>query len=180
MAKFEIKRWDSVLVEGNQHPYPMIYIKPSAEFLERFKKNSYDVLVRVEGSGRVYDGHPTVGTVGSMECDRPNLFKETGLYTVTLYAGWEGYPPQLGSAHVTIPDGVEVEPCELDIRDPFQNSKECKDTFHPIDVSEPEEPEEPETCAAEPLRVGQLTGVGLGVATFLAVLYAVSKPGRKA
>ena len=103
MAKYQIHRWDPLIVKNNNMPYPMIYIKPDKEFLDFAKENAYAILVKIEGTDTIYDGKHVIGTVGSLECDRPHMMNKTGLYTITLYAQWNGYPDvgKLGSAVVS-------------------------------------------------------------------------------
>jgi len=103
MAKYQIHRWDPVIIKNNNMPYPMIYIKPDKAFSDFAKNNSYAILVNIENTGTIYDGKRMIATVGSLECDRPHMMNKTGLCTITLYAHWYGYPPmdRLGVAAVS-------------------------------------------------------------------------------
>lgn len=101
MASYKIHRWDPVLVKNNNMPYPMIYIKPDKVFNDFAVQNSYAVLVKIEGTDTIYDGKYIVGTVGSLECNRPHMMNKTGLCTITLYAQWHIYPEKLGNAIIS-------------------------------------------------------------------------------
>ena len=74
MSEFQIERWDSVIPPKNTFPYPAIYIKPTAEFLNSINTSisvmlALDVeeselknrlLKRAEVSGRADDADPTI------------------------------------------------------------------------------------------------------------------------
>ena len=73
----------------------MIYIKPDLELLEFIKANSYTVACNINDTGTIYDGKTIPGVV-DVSCNvpncRPNFCAKTGLYVITLWANWYGYP----------------------------------------------------------------------------------------
>ena len=84
MSKYNIVRWDPVQLDNNTHALPMIYIKPDKAFLKFVEENNYTVIVRIEGTGTIYDGKAMVGIVNSsatMPNYRPNF------YITARYAG---------------------------------------------------------------------------------------------
>lgn len=96
MSEYKIHRWDAVMGNNNQK-VPMIYIKPDLTFMNFIKKNNYTVVVKISGTGTNYDDIKE-GIIGVVDKSsnhpncRPNFFKETGLYVVTLQSNWYGYP----------------------------------------------------------------------------------------
>ena len=103
-TKYEIKQWSGVIIGNNQHPLPIIYIKPDANFHAYAKHKKYKIKVKVMHTGSLcYDGHVVSGTVNSSadvpNC-RPNFFKDTGWYTITLQHRWEGYPKNMGYIYI--------------------------------------------------------------------------------
>lgn len=138
MSKYKIQRWDPVFIENNEHPIPMIYIKPDATFLAFAEENHWAVLVRIEGTGTLYDGKDIVGVV-SQSAYVPNLrinyFNNTGLWVVKLSAEWIEYPQStLGTATFSgsnapkkpakqIPNGPIKQPFPgKPLREPVDNS----------------------------------------------------------
>jgi hypothetical protein len=96
MTEYDIKRWDAVLFGNSEAQVPMIYIKPDIDFLSFARVNNYAVMATINGTGTQYDGHKIPGVV-STSCAipgnrRPNYFKKTGYYVVTLQSNWYGYP----------------------------------------------------------------------------------------
>lgn len=92
---YKIERWDVVMYGSSITKVPIIYIKPELDFLEYVRDNNYSVLVKIEGTGTIYDGKIIQGLV-DRSCNvpncRPNYFEETGYWVINLYAGWFGYP----------------------------------------------------------------------------------------
>ena len=102
MSVFPIKRWDVVMSGNSVVRYPMIYIKPTMEFLEFARANNFVVLCKISGTGTVYDGKDIPGVVDKscyVPSCRPNFCEKTGWYVISLHANWYGYPEpeKLGS-----------------------------------------------------------------------------------
>lgn len=133
MPQYEIKRWDPVLPEGNDHPMPMIYIKPDEKFLEYAKENNYMVVVTVNDSGTIYDGKSMGGIIdssGYFPNFRPNFFNEKGYLTITMFAHWYGYPVNRNNlGNVSIrglkgEDKIELKPQPYKVPKPVQEMYE--------------------------------------------------------
>ena len=104
MAEYKIQRWDSILLGNNIHPFPMIYFKPDEAFLKFAEENNSTLFVKIENTGSIYDGKVVVAILNSSASNpgcRPNFFKKTGLYTLSLYSAWYGYPPRMGTAVIS-------------------------------------------------------------------------------
>ena len=62
MVDLSITRWDGVIYGTNTVPRPMLYVKPTMEFLDIARNNDFKVIVHIEGShpynashlGRIY------------------------------------------------------------------------------------------------------------------------------
>lgn len=95
MTSYKIYRWNVVLFGNSNTKVPMIYIKPDLELLEFIKANSYTVACNINDTGTIYDGKTIPGVV-DVSCNvpncRPNFCAKTGLYVITLWANWYGYP----------------------------------------------------------------------------------------
>ena len=95
MTSYKIYRWNVVLFGNSNTKVPMIYIKPDLELLEFIKANSYVVASTINDTGTIYDGKTIPGIV-NVSCNvpncRPNFCAKTGLYVITLWANWYGYP----------------------------------------------------------------------------------------
>lgn len=118
MATYKIVRWDPVVFGNNVNPFPMIYIKPDKTFVEFSVENNNTLIVKIDGTDTIYDGHAMVGVVKpsgdgnqqtscskekTVDC-RPNFFEKTGLFTITLFARWYEYPScpeKMGTATFT-------------------------------------------------------------------------------
>lgn len=103
-TNYKIQQWSGLIVDGNQNPLPLIYIKPDANFLSYAKDNGFVIKLTVLNTGsNYYDGKVFTGTVNSSadvpNC-RPNFYKQTGLYTITLQSLWEGYPINMGEIYL--------------------------------------------------------------------------------
>lgn len=95
MSVFPIKRWDVVMSGNSITRVPMIYIEPTMDFLEFAKANNYVVMCRINGTGTVYDGKDIPGVIDKscyVPSYRPNFCEKTGLYVISLWANWYGYP----------------------------------------------------------------------------------------
>lgn len=105
MPKYEIKSWNPVLPKGNDHPMPMVYIKPDKDFLKYAKENNYMVVATVEGSGTIYDGKPmgaVIDSTGYFPNFRPNFYNKYGYMSLTMFGHWNGYPLTENLGTVTI------------------------------------------------------------------------------
>jgi len=95
MNSYPINRWDVVMFGNSTTRVPMIYIKPDIAFKEFIKKNSYAVMCEISGTDTVYDNKQIPG-VADTSCVipncRPNFCEATGLYVITLWSNWYGYP----------------------------------------------------------------------------------------
>lgn len=99
MPEYTIERWDPIIVEGNDFPYPTIYIKPDRDFENYSKQNGGMFMIEIKGTGMDYDVAPAVGIVNPsafFPTYRPNFFNKTGYWTITLMTNWIGYPEQRG------------------------------------------------------------------------------------
>lgn len=100
---YPIKRWDVFMFKDSITRIPAIYIQPDDVFLTFADKNNYILSVTISSSDTIYDGKTIVGVVersANVPNFRPNFFKKTGWYVISLWADWHGYPPnpdKLGS-----------------------------------------------------------------------------------
>ena len=103
MPEYEIERWDPVLTNNNNEPFPMVYIKPSPDFLNYMIENNYLFLLTLSDTESQYDEKQVLG-MSDMSAFypnyRPNFFNDTGYYTITLFCNWIGYPPKNGKIRV--------------------------------------------------------------------------------
>jgi hypothetical protein len=115
---------------NNNAKVPMIYVKPDTTFLDFIRKNNYAVVCEIEGTGTIYDGKQIPGVVDKSSyvpnC-RPNFFEKTGLYVVTLYSNWYGYP--------NVGMNGEVKFLGLKAADPPRNSEKVKNNPVPRPAS---------------------------------------------
>lgn len=117
---YAIQRWDGVI---GKYPLPdqkspMIYIKPDLAFIEFARVNKNAVMCTIQGTDTVYDGRQIPGIVEKSShypsC-RPNFYEATGLYVITLWSNWYGYPPStdatLGQVtfHGLVPTHIDTE-----------------------------------------------------------------------
>jgi hypothetical protein len=103
MPSYDIQRWDAIIPKGNDLPYPVAYIKPNEEFLNYAKANNYMFLVTITDTGGRYEGASVVAMLdnsGLYPTYRPNFFNDTGLYTLTIFSNWAGYPKQNGKVFI--------------------------------------------------------------------------------
>ena len=97
MPEYKIERWDPVIVDKNQFPMPMIYIKPDKKFLDYAKENDYMIVGTVKGTNTEYDGRAMAGVIdssGYFPNFRPNFYNDKGYFVVTFFAQWKGYPKE--------------------------------------------------------------------------------------
>lgn len=119
MPKYDIERWDSVINGNNTFPMPMIYFKPDENFFDYAKKNDYQVLVEIEGTGSEYDNKKIVGVINSSAnypTYRPNFYEKTKYYVITLASGWIGYPKNNGRMIIrglNGPDKIDIVKTEF-------------------------------------------------------------------
>ena len=111
MSEYKIERFD-VIMSGNKK-LPNIYIKPDSELLEFAKKNNYTLACQIRNTGTLYDGNIISGVLNKSSLNRPNFFKYSELYVVTLYANWHGYP-EYDSTGVIKFFGLGVDKREID------------------------------------------------------------------
>lgn len=120
---FKIVRWDSVLDSCGINPKPMIYVKPTKEFIEYVKRNKYMVFVKIDETGKPGYDCKMWGIVKKSAfaggC-RPNFFDKTNLWTITLDKFWNGYPKHLGTVSFNpgpVPPKKEnIEAEQIDIK----------------------------------------------------------------
>lgn len=101
MTVYKIERFDVAIFGDSLQKVPIIYIKPDLDIL---KFSNYLVECEINGTGKEYDDKNIVGVINSSEdvpLKRPNFFKKTGLYVITLLCNWYGYPDDLSSCSVT-------------------------------------------------------------------------------
>ena len=105
MAKFNINRWDSVLLGNKPNPQPMIYITADKNFREFCLQNNYKIYIQLSNTMSIYD------ETGVMECSvfssgrfpncRPNFYANTGDWVIVLPCDWLGYPKNTGEATIS-------------------------------------------------------------------------------
>jgi hypothetical protein len=100
MSKYEIIRWDVILV--NDQRQPIIYVKPDLTFMNFIKQSKYNVVCLITDTNTIYDNQKIHGVVNQssyVPSCRPNFFNDTGLYVIVLNSSWDGYPSpnKLGS-----------------------------------------------------------------------------------
>jgi len=110
MPTYDIERWDAVIPPGKIYPHPMIYIKPTKDFIQYAKDNKYIVKVTVSGTNMRYDDEPFVGIIdssGYFPNERPNFYDSTGYFVITLFARWLGYPYNNGKILIQGSEGPD-------------------------------------------------------------------------
>lgn len=103
MTEYKIERFDVVMFRNSITKVPLIYIKPDSEFLEFVKKNHNAVECEINNTGTIYDGKKIPGVVdksSNVPSRRDNFFNDTGLYVVSLWADWYGYPEHSSNGKV--------------------------------------------------------------------------------
>jgi hypothetical protein len=95
MTDYKIERWDVVMFGSSNAKMPVIYFTPDSPFLEFAKSNNSAIVCTIKNTGTMYDGKLIPGVLDA-SCNipncRPNFCKQTGLYVVTLWSNWYGYP----------------------------------------------------------------------------------------
>lgn len=120
MTTYNIERWDVILYKTNNY-YPIIYFKPDEDLIKFFKANDNTVIANISNSKSLYDNKQIPGIINTLEYDRPNLFNETGYYTITLYTDWLGYPMYGNNGEVSF-SGFVI-PKEIEQQNNLNNSK---------------------------------------------------------
>lgn len=103
MPTYNLERWDSVIPIGKNYAYPMVYFKPDDEFLSYAEKNNFLIKCTISGTSSSYDTNSVLGVIdqsGNFPNNRPNFFKDTNYYVITLLTDWVGYPPSNGSIFI--------------------------------------------------------------------------------
>jgi len=138
--KIKIHRWDAVMTAKNDLPAPMLYIKPTVNFLEFIENNDYRILVTISGTNTIYDGKTIWGIVdkssNTPNC-RPNFYKQTGFYVVTLESFWYGYPNvgNEGEMIINTPQVYPEVPYFETIPDTSSKLNSMKDKMDVLDIS---------------------------------------------
>jgi hypothetical protein len=99
MTEYNIERFDVAMFGNSITKVPLIYIKPDLELLEFARKNHHVVECEIINTGSIYDGKKIPGVIdmsSSVPSRRPNFFNDTGLYVVSLWSNWYGYPENGG------------------------------------------------------------------------------------
>ena len=131
MTVYKIERFDVAIFGDSMDKVPIIYIKPDKYILEF---SNYLVECEINGTGKEYDGKKIVGVINSSEevpSKRPNFFKKTGLYVVTLLSDWYGYPDDLSSCSVTfyLPSHSFKKPDDVIQKDNYIHRGPIKEDF---------------------------------------------------
>ena len=103
MTEYKIERFDVVMFGNSITKVPLIYIKPDLEFLEFAKKNHNVIECEINNTGTIYDGKKIPGMVyksSNIPSRRDNFFNDTGLYVISLWANWYGYPEHSSNGKV--------------------------------------------------------------------------------
>lgn len=165
MPKYEIKRWDPVLPDGNEFPMPMIYIKPDEKFIKYAEENKYMVVVTVDGTGTVYDGKPLAGVIdssGYFPNYRPNFYNKTGYFTITLFAQWKQYPMN-GNGTATIRGLKGADAIVIPPPAPYKAPTPIEEMY-----------EKPPEKKCKNLSNGQIGWIVTGILIMFCVLYIIS------
>lgn len=166
--KYSIKRWDPIIFPGNVEPFPVIYIKPDKKFIDFAKRNNYNIFVRIENTGKIYDGKAMVGIVDSaanVPNYRPNFYNDTEYYVIILYAQWRGYPfPKMGDAYVM---GLKGEGSLLPVEvPPFKPPSPIQEPYVKTNSNE--------TSNCSSLSSSQLSLILVGILVVFSVLIVIS------
>lgn len=118
MSKYNIKRWNPVILHNQTYPFPAIYIKPDKKFSDFAKKNKNTIRFKVVGSDTMYDNTFFKGVVSDM----PDVLSppckwisKNGYVAITMDALWVQYPDpdKLGSILVYM-DNKDTEQIKRD------------------------------------------------------------------
>ena len=102
MTTYQIMRWDAVIPGNYTFPFPMIYIKPDANFLKHLDDN-FNLNVTIKNSKSTYDGKKILGVVDTSKNYpnyRPTFFSQTEYFVITLFSSWDGYPSENGDIYI--------------------------------------------------------------------------------
>ena len=122
--QYKILRWDAIIQGNSITQFPIIYISPDIPLLEYLKANDFMVMVRIQGTGTIYDNKFIAGVVNK-SCDvpncRPNFWEETGSYIVQLMCVFNGYPScdSLGSVSFK---GLDQFIVEIPVRNEYYSN----------------------------------------------------------
>jgi len=134
---YNIKRWDSVIINNTTIPYPLIYIKPDKNFLDFALINNNIIQLTIHDTDTIYDNKKITALVRS-SIDTPNcrinFYNKTGYYSLILFADWHTYPSKLG--YFTI---IGIKQPEKVIHETFNNDQISKIVKHDAPSVESEE-----------------------------------------
>lgn len=112
-SKYQIKRWDAIIIGNSITKVPIIYIEPDIDFLNFVESSNYAVMCNITDTNTVYDNRPIPATVdkGAFIPDcRPNFYEKNGYYVITLAgATWNGYPKSDSLGYVSFLNSSEVK-----------------------------------------------------------------------
>lgn len=97
-ALYNIKRWDSVIIDNTTIPYPLIYIKPDKSFLDFILIHNI-IELTIRDTDSIYDNKKIIGLVRpsiNTPNYRLNFYNKTGYYCIILFTEWYNYPDKLG------------------------------------------------------------------------------------
>lgn len=127
MNTFNIDRWDSMLVDKNQHPIPVIYIKLSDKLSKLSTEFNNELTVVINNTNSIYDGKPMIGTINSSSHYpnyRPNFFNKNQYITISLGSQWHGYPPNNGNITINkLTKSIEYPTARLPLFTEYYNNK---------------------------------------------------------
>lgn len=103
MVNYKILAWSASKLNNDYYASPIIYIKPDESFKKYASDNNYKIYLSIVDTNSTYDNITYIGHISTSEnipCYRPNYFKETGQYVITLNCAWVGFTPKLGSINI--------------------------------------------------------------------------------
>lgn len=189
MSKYQIQRWDPALIDKNTSPIPMIYIKPDDTFLKFAKNNASAMLVKIEGTGTIYDGKEVIGIAAESAYSpnlRVNFYNATKLWVIKLAAPWKGYPDSNGFVMFQGVNGVLESDIVSDFTRESQKEEEkdlsieCeqkKGNMKPLVVEEYEQKAEKKCNRNFSNR--QLSYILIGTVVIFGVLFLMSKDKKR-
>jgi hypothetical protein len=163
MTQYKIERWDAVMFGNSITKSPMIYIKPDITFLQFIRDNKYAVMCNITGTNTIYDGKMIPGIVDKscyVPNPRPNFFKKTGLYVITLMATWNGYPDMNNLGTVSF-KGVEQPSSDTEVLKDRRKTRELRSLASSQN-------------STEGFTGPQMVGLGAGIAFILIMLYLIN------
>lgn len=173
MLKYDIKRWDPVILSHSIKPFPMIYINPDKEFNEYIVKNKGKVSVIIQDSDTLYDNIPITGIASQLPpvSEPPYLYmSQNNFITITLFFSWLHYPDpdKLGIVSFFDYEDPSKQPCK-----PLQLVKNPADPLneHGIKCSECfESPKDDASSVVKPMNNTELCVVTLVILSIFGVL----------